>query len=59
MLLLFVFIILMIVLGVAGFFFKDKIKSLFGNKKDKSTTPAQTDELDGLANSLSNKMSNI
>ena len=70
MLLLFVFIIIVVALGVAGFFFKDKIKSLSGNKKDESinpapgptTTPTQApavDAYDRLSDSIGNKISGL
>jgi hypothetical protein len=60
MLLLFVFIIIMVALGVVGFFFKDKIKSLSGNKKDDSINPAPpVDPYDTLSDSIGNKISGL
>ena len=64
MLLLFVFIIIVVALGVAGFFFKDKIKSLSGNKKDDSINPTTTpapavDPYDRLSDSIGNKISDL
>jgi hypothetical protein len=60
MLLLFVFIIIMVALGVVGFFFKDKIKSLSGNKKDDSINPTPpVDPYDRLSDSIGNKISGL